>query len=162
MTAWPQYGRGKRQKAGANRAESSGVKKIEICVSAPTAAWHGMAWHGMVWHSSPAAGHPGILAAWRLAAFQSLAAPAGVGLVVGMSGRRLHFNANVGLAATSVVDIFHAEGDGEVLEMVGRWYGTGWVGMGGGQARARTRVACSFWAFFWDWQLQWRKWNFQV
>lgn len=37
------------------QARAIGVKKIEICVSAPTVAWCGMAWHGvpwlgMVWH----------------------------------------------------------------------------------------------------------------
>lgn len=46
--------RGGGSTRGANRAGSSGVKKIEICVSAPTAALdrmvaragYGMAWHG--------------------------------------------------------------------------------------------------------------------
>jgi len=74
------------------------VKKIEICVSAPTAAldglvwysmvWYAMAWHGLVWHGSSTAGHPGSLAAWRLAAFQSPDVPVGVsGCGVCLCGR---------------------------------------------------------------------------
>jgi len=95
-------------------------------------AWQGIgAWLGLVWHGSSTAGHPGILAAWRLAAFQ-FPSPRGC---VCVGGHRLHFNANVGLAATSVVDIFQAEsiadtrdwgsagGGGEVAWMRGVGHG---------------------------------------
>jgi len=61
-----------------------------------------------------------------------------------VGGHRLHFNANVGLAATSVVDIFHA----------GRRIG------GKGHRPWPGRVSLVRFGHFWDCQWQWCKLDF--
>lgn len=98
-------------------------------------AWPGLAWHGAAWLGVACQfGSRGSWVFWRrpgiLAAFQSQNGRrvwVCVLVSICMGGRRLHFDANVGLAATSVVDIFHA--GFEILEgfregrLQGPWLG---------------------------------------
>lgn len=115
------------------QARAIGVKKIEICVSAPTAAWHGLAWCGTAWHG----------VAWRaMAATADCPSHCYCGWVNVSRCVRVylfvclwvasfaHFNANVGLPGSGVCRRHSLSAFAFAVA-----------------SRVRARVACSFWDF---------------
>lgn len=129
LSGWPTTAMWQRQRA----SKSHWCEKIEICVSAPTAAWHGLAWCGMAWHG----------VAWRaMAATADCPSHCYCGWVSVIRCVQVylfvclwvasfaHFNANVGLPGSDVCRRHSLSAFAFAVA-----------------SRVRARVACSFWDF---------------